>query len=54
MVGIEVAIWLIFAAVCASIAGNKGRNCVQWAAIGMLTGLIGVVIASCLKPRPVS
>jgi hypothetical protein len=32
VLGLEIAIWLICAAVCATVAGNKGRNRVQWAA----------------------
>jgi hypothetical protein len=52
MSGITIAIWLICAASCATIAGNKGRNRWVWAGIGIATGLIGVVIAACLKKQP--
>jgi hypothetical protein len=48
---VTIVIWTICAAVCAQIAGNKGHSRGQWACIGALIGVFGVLAATLLKPK---
>ena len=47
-----IIIWTICAAICAQVAGNKGRDRVLWAVIGGGFGVFGVLAATLLKPKP--
>lgn len=51
---IYLVIWLFvmlgFGAWTASIAEGKGRPPVPWGILGVCTGIIGVIIAACLRP----
>lgn len=38
------------AAWTAQLAENRGRNPVPWGFVGLFTGIIGVIIAACLRP----
>lgn len=43
-----LALWAICGAFSAVIAQSKGRDTVLWAAIGVATGIIGLIWIACL------
>lgn len=54
---VAVFVALGCAAWTASIAEGKGRNPVPWGFLGLFTGVIGVIVAACVRPtdaRPAS
>lgn len=52
MATLTLVIWLICAAVCATMAGNKGYVRWHWAIWGGLFGIFAILVMACKKPNP--
>lgn len=49
--GLLAAFWLISAALCVSIAANKGHSVIGWFLVGLVLGPLCVVILSLMESR---
>jgi hypothetical protein len=45
-------IGIIFAAICYTVAGQKGKNVTLWAVLGFFFGFIPLIILLIMKPEP--
>ena len=53
MAAAEIIIWILFAIACARVANSKGRDQYKWGAIGLLTGIFGLIAVACMKSKKV-
>lgn len=49
--GLLFAFWLISAALCVSMAANKGRSVLGWFAAGLVLGPLGIILLVVLDSK---
>lgn len=46
-----VLLWLVFATICAVMAGKKGYSPAVWLILGFLFGIFGVIVVASLPDK---